>query len=172
MIFASRFWIIEWDCCGSFLYFCRKNQRHLPVNVDVGRMIELTNSPSLSETPRAQSGIRRLRNHFTAYMQWANVLNLQSYNSREVRHSRSIGEAVGKWILKSEKSIVLQLVSKFPICYGTRRFITIFTRARHRSLCWAGKIRFAAAEPAFWDTFLWHCILQLVLQNDLIFPGF
>jgi hypothetical protein len=29
------------------------------------------------------------------------------------------------------------MVKKFPAFYGTRRFITVFTRARHRSLSWA-----------------------------------
>jgi hypothetical protein len=31
-----------------------------------------------------------------------------------------------------EKPIVIQLVKKFPASYGTRRFITVFTRV-HRS---------------------------------------
>jgi hypothetical protein len=30
-----------------------------------------------------------------------------------------------------------QLVKKFPAFYGTRRFITVFTRAHHLSLSWA-----------------------------------
>jgi len=33
-----------------------------------------------------------------------------------------------------EKLIVAQLVRKFPAFYGTRRFITVFTTARHWSL--------------------------------------
>jgi hypothetical protein len=33
-----------------------------------------------------------------------------------------------------EKLKVSQLVKKFPEFYGTRRFITAFTRARHLSL--------------------------------------
>jgi hypothetical protein len=31
-------------------------------------------------------------------------------------------------------------VKKFPAFYGTRRFITAFTRARHLSLSWASSI--------------------------------
>jgi len=34
-----------------------------------------------------------------------------------------------------EKSLVIQLVKKFPTIYGMRRFITIFTRACYWSLC-------------------------------------
>jgi len=33
-----------------------------------------------------------------------------------------------------EKLTVTQLVKKFLVFYGTRRFITVFTRARHWSL--------------------------------------
>jgi hypothetical protein len=38
----------------------------------------------------------------------------------------------GKGLL--EKLTVFQLVKKFPAFYGTRRFITAVTRARHLSL--------------------------------------
>jgi hypothetical protein len=33
-----------------------------------------------------------------------------------------------------EKLIVTQLVKKIPLSYGTRRFITVFTKARHWTL--------------------------------------
>jgi len=36
----------------------------------------------------------------------------------------------------------LQLVEKYPAFYGTRRFITAFTSARHLSLSWASSIQF------------------------------
>jgi hypothetical protein len=36
-----------------------------------------------------------------------------------------------------DKLTVTQLVKKFPAFYGTRRFITVFTTARHWSLPWA-----------------------------------
>jgi hypothetical protein len=39
------------------------------------------------------------------------------------------------WVLK--KLTVTQLDKKLPAFYGTRRFITVFTPARHRSLSWA-----------------------------------
>jgi hypothetical protein len=41
-----------------------------------------------------------------------------------------------------EKLTDSQLVKKFPAFYGTRRFITAFTRARHLSLSWASSIQF------------------------------
>jgi len=40
--------------------------------------------------------------------------------------------------------IVAQLVKKFPADYGTRRFITVFTRARHWS----------CPEPGTWSSHL------------------
>jgi hypothetical protein len=38
------------------------------------------------------------------------------------------------WSRVLEKLIVDQLVKKFPAFHGTRRFITVFTRTRHRFL--------------------------------------
>jgi hypothetical protein len=40
-----------------------------------------------------------------------------------------------------EKLTVSQLVKKFPAFYGTRKFITAFTKARHLSLSWATSIQ-------------------------------
>jgi hypothetical protein len=37
--------------------------------------------------------------------------------------------------------VFTQLLKKFPAFYGTRRFITIFTTARHWSLSWARRIQ-------------------------------
>ena len=42
-------------------------------------------------------------------------------------------------VLRSE--LVLQLVKKFPALYGTRKFITVFTSARHLSLSRANSIQ-------------------------------
>jgi hypothetical protein len=39
------------------------------------------------------------------------------------------------------KLTVPQLVKKFPAFYGTRRFITAFTRARHLSLSRASSVQ-------------------------------
>jgi hypothetical protein len=40
-----------------------------------------------------------------------------------------------------EKLTVYQLAKKCPAFYGTRKFITAFTRARHVSLSWASSIQ-------------------------------
>jgi hypothetical protein len=57
------------------------------------------------------------------------------------------------WALLEELPI-LQLLKNFPAFYGTRRFITVFTRALHWSLSWArsipsylSKIHFNVVHP-------------------------
>jgi len=49
--------------------------------------------------------------------------------------------------VRLEKLIVTQLLKKFPAFYGTPRFITLFTTARHWSLCWAIWIRSTTYHP-------------------------
>jgi hypothetical protein len=39
-----------------------------------------------------------------------------------------------QWKTVLDKLIVTQIVKKFPAFYGTRRFITVITTARHWSL--------------------------------------
>jgi hypothetical protein len=53
-----------------------------------------------------------------------------------------------------EKHIVTQLFEKYPIFYGTQRFIIVFTRAHHWSLTWAHWIQF---------THLQHIALRSIL---------
>ena len=46
-----------------------------------------------------------------------------------------------------EKLTGLQLVKKFPVFHGTRRFITALTSVRHLSLSWASPIRSIYPHP-------------------------
>jgi hypothetical protein len=46
-----------------------------------------------------------------------------------------------------EKLIVTQLVKNILLSYGTRRFITVFTKACHRTLSWATLIQLAPSIP-------------------------
>jgi hypothetical protein len=48
-----------------------------------------------------------------------------------------------------EKLIGSQLVKKFPVFYGTRRFIATFTSVRHLSLTWATSIQFVSPHSTF-----------------------
>ena len=64
------------------------------------------------------------------------------------------------YLLTSWKRIVLdkltgfQLIKKLPAVYGTRRFITAFTSARHLSLSWASSIQSIASHPTSWRSIL------------------
>jgi hypothetical protein len=46
-----------------------------------------------------------------------------------------------------EKLPILQQLKNFPAFYGTRRFITAFTRALHWSLSWARSIQSIPSHP-------------------------
>jgi hypothetical protein len=69
----------------------------------------------------------------------------------------------------------LQLVKKFPASYGTRRFITAFTSARHLDLCWASSIQSVLPHPTSCDTWVpvttaWR-VLELRLDERLPILG-
>ena len=53
-----------------------------------------------------------------------------------------------------EKLTRFQLVKKFPAFYGTRRFVTTFTSARHLSLSWASSIQVIPPHPTSWRSIL------------------
>ena len=66
----------------------------------------------------------------------------------------------------------LRLVKKFPAFYGTRRFITASTSARHLSLSWANSIQSITPHPTSWRSILILCShLSLGLPSGL-FPSF
>jgi len=63
------------------------------------------------------------------------------------------------------------IVKKFPIFYGTRRFITAFTRVRHLSLTWARSIQSMTPNPTSLRSILiLSSNLHLVLPSGL-FPS-
>jgi len=77
-----------------------------------------------------------------------------------------------------EKLVVLQLVKKFPEFYGSRKFITVFTRFYHLSLFWASlfesmlptdfpKIRFNSILPSIPVSCKWFLSLSFSHQKRL-----
>ena len=56
--------------------------------------------------------------------------------------------------VRLEKLTASQLVKKFPAFYGTRRFITVFTSARHLSLSWPSSIQSIPPHPTSWRSIL------------------
>ena len=72
-----------------------------------------------------------------------------------------------------EKLTGFQLVKKFPAFYGTRRFITSATSARHLSLYWASSIQSMPPPPTSWRFILiLSSHLRLGLSSDLFPSGF
>ena len=66
-----------------------------------------------------------------------------------------------------------QLVNKFPAFYGTRRFITALTSARHLSLSWASSIQSTPPHPTSWRSILiLSSHLSLGLPSGLFPSGF
>ena len=53
-----------------------------------------------------------------------------------------------------EKLTGFQLVKKWPAIYATRKFITVFTCARHLSLSWASSIQSISSHPTAWRSIL------------------
>ena len=53
-----------------------------------------------------------------------------------------------------EKLTGLQLVKKFPVFHGTRRFITALTSVHHLSLSWASPIQSIYPHPTSWRSIL------------------
>jgi hypothetical protein len=75
------------------------------------------------------------------------------------------------WVL-IQKAPVVQLLENSPL-FGTRRFITVFTRARHRSASQTRLIQFVTPH----STSLWYVLLlashtRLGLPTDLFPSGF
>ena len=72
-----------------------------------------------------------------------------------------------------EKLASLQLVKKFPAFYGSRRFLTALTSARHLSLSWASPIQFSYPNPTSWRSILiLSSYLRLGLPSGLFPSGF
>ena len=72
-----------------------------------------------------------------------------------------------------EKLTGLQLVKKFPVFYGTRRFIIAFTSLRHPSLSWASPIQSTCPQPTSGRSILiLSTHLRLGLPSGLFPSGF
>jgi len=72
-----------------------------------------------------------------------------------------------------EKLIGSNLVKKLPTFYGTRRFVTAFTSARHLSLSWARSIQSMLPHSTSWRSILLlSSQLRLGLPNGHFTSGF
>ena len=72
-----------------------------------------------------------------------------------------------------EKLTGLQLVKKFPVFHGTRRFNNVLTSVRHLSLSWANPIQSTYPHPSSWRSILiLSTHLRLGLPSGLFPSGF
>ena len=69
------------------------------------------------------------------------------YIHRTVTENKKTGLITPRGTFLPEKLTGFQLVKKFPAFYGTRRFITTFTSARHLSLSRARSIQSKPPHP-------------------------
>jgi hypothetical protein len=76
------------------------------------------------------------------------------------------------WSRVLQKLTSSQLVKKFPAFYGTQRFITAFTSARHLSLYLARSIQSMPPFPIPEDLSYYYPPLGLGLQSGLFPSGF
>jgi hypothetical protein len=66
-----------------------------------------------------------------------------------------------------EKLTSLQLFNKFPALYGTRRFISTFTSARHLCLSWTSSVQSLPPPPTIWRS---NWILSFHLDRNIYLP--
>jgi len=66
-----------------------------------------------------------------------------------ILHITAFTAAQSLLLSPSEKLTVPQPIQKFPACYGTWRFITVFTTARHHFLTWTRLIQSTPSLPNF-----------------------
>jgi hypothetical protein len=63
------------------------------------------------------------------------ISNMASDLAGSCEHGNELSYLLTPWCrLLFQKLIVTQLVKKIPLSYGTRRFTTVFTKARHWTL--------------------------------------
>ena len=75
-----------------------------------------------------------------SYRSTLNTVHLSS--ASELQHTYLLTYLLTPWCkVLLDKLTGLRLVKKFPVFYGTRRFITALTSVRHLSLSWASPIQ-------------------------------
>ena len=92
-----------------------------------------------------------MRNHSRTCIWWGNIIRTVTLT---LQRCLLIYLLIPWSRVLLEKLTGFQLVKKFPVFYGTRRFITAFTSARHLSLSWASSIHSVPPHPTSWRSIL------------------
>jgi hypothetical protein len=74
------------------------------------------------------------------------IITFTSHTHTRTRTRTRARARTRSWALL-EKLPIVQPLKNFPVFYGTRRFITAFTRALHWSLSWARSIQSPPSHP-------------------------
>jgi hypothetical protein len=100
-------------------------------------------------------------------------ISTSGQNSQSLQPSYLLTYSLQRSRFVLEKLAGFQLVKKFPAFYGTRRFITAFTSARHQSLSWASSIQSIPPHHTSWRYILiLSSHLRLGLTSGLFPSGF
>jgi hypothetical protein len=108
----------------------------LPYIISGGRLLHPQPQDALCHGDRDSLNMEPMGHQFKRHVQMVNLV------------SGTIIKWLTPWIrVVLENLIVTDLVKKLPTFYGNRRFITVFTRARHWSLFWARLIHSTPSHP-------------------------
>jgi len=90
-----------------------------------------------------------MRFHVLHVQQWKHFVNMFLFEPQVnfLFFSFEAPLPLTPWSRVLEKMIVTQLVKKFTAFYGTRRFITVFTRLHHWSPSWTTLIQSTTSHP-------------------------
>ena len=119
-----------------------------------------------------------IREHTSLHLKTKSLVTVQqmwlTHNAYEEMTDITPYHSLTPWSrVRLEKPTGSQLVKKFPAFYGTRRFITAFTSARHLSLFWARSIRPLPPHPTSWRSILvLSSHLSVGLPSGLFPSGF
>jgi hypothetical protein len=107
--------------------------------------------------------------HGTKWLLWRPTFRNENIQSQHWAHSLTLPWS---WALLEEPPIA-QLLRNFPTFHGTRRFISVFTRALHWSLSWAWSIQSISSHPIpLWYILKLFTHLRLGLHSGLFPSGF
>jgi hypothetical protein len=118
---------------GVISWICRSDRQYHKVGTDL--RITSTHGIAGSNAHWCRLGADRRSNGD------GNTILPDNLSPRSTTYSENIYWTHSQTSVLFENPSIVQLLKNFPIFYGTRRFITVFTRALHWSLSWGRSIQ-------------------------------